>query len=85
MKNSIFFNDNSNTFKNALWKSTEFLKEIKVNQKFHFLHLFCAKNALAQLFKELQTEFKQFLSGEKMKDNFHALTEISEIDLDQIL
>ena len=68
-----------------LMKINRILERNQRESNIHFLHLFCTKNALVQLFKELQTEFKQFLSEEKMKDNFHALTEISEIELDEIL
>ena len=82
MKKSIFFNDYSKTFKNVEKKINKIIERIQQESNTHLLPLFSAKKDLIQLFNELKEEFQQFLSEDKMKDNFPALTEISEIELD---
>jgi len=82
MKKSIFFNDYSKTFKNIEDKINEIIEKIQKESNTHLIPLLTAKKDLIQLFTELKSEFQQFLSEDKMKDNFPALAEISEIDLD---
>lgn len=82
MKKSIFFNDYSKTFKNIEDKINEIVEKIQKESNTHLIPLLSAKKDLIQLFTELKSEFQQFLSEDKMKDNFPALAEISEIDLD---
>ena len=82
MKKSIFFNDYSKTFKNVQNKINEIIEKIQNDSNTHLIPLLTAKKDLIKLFNELKSEFKEFLSEEKMKENFPSLNDISEIDLD---
>ena len=83
MKKSIFFNDYSKTFKSVENKINQIIEKIQKDSNTHLIPLLSGKNELIQLFNELKAEFKDFLSEDKIKENFPALTEISEIDLDE--
>ena len=82
MKKSIFFNDYSKTFKNVERKINEIIDKIQEESNTHLIPLLTAKNDLIKLFNELKIEFKHFISEEKMKKNFPALSDLSEIDVD---
>ena len=82
MKKSIFFNDFSKTFKNVENKINKIIEKIQEESNTHLIPLLTAKNDLNKLFNELKLEFKQFLSDEKMKENFPALNDFSEINVD---
>ena len=83
MKKSIFFNDFSKTFKNVENKINKIIEKIQEESNTHLIPLLTAKNDLNKLFNELKLEFKQFLSDEKMKENFPALNDFSEINVDE--
>ena len=83
MRKSIFFNDYSKTFKNVERKIHEIREKILNESNTHLIPLLSAKKDLIRLFSELRTEFRHFLSEDKMRKHFPALNEISEINLDE--
>lgn len=83
MKKSIFFNDYSKTFKNVEKKINEILDKIQNQTNTHLIPLLTAKKDLVRLFNELKLEFRDFMSEEKIRKNFPALSEINEYDLDE--
>ena len=83
MKKSIFFNDYSKTFKNVEKKINEIIDKIQNQTNTHLIPLLTAKKDLLKLFNELKSEFKNFMSEEKIRKNFPALSEINEYDLDE--
>ena len=83
MRKSIFFNDYSKTFKNVERKINEIREKILNESNTHLIPLLSAKKDLIRLFSELRTEFRHFLSEDKMRKHFPALNEISEINLDE--
>lgn len=83
MKKSIFFNDYSKTFKNVENKIYEIIDKIQSQTTTHLIPLLTAKKDLIKLFNELKLEFSEFMSEDKIKKNFPALSEINEYDLDE--
>ena len=83
MKKSIFFNDYSKTFKNVENKIYEIIDKIQNQTTTHLIPLLTAKKDLIKLFNELKLEFSEFMSEDKIKKNFPALSEINEYDLDE--
>ena len=78
MKKSIFFNDYSKTFKKVQQKINEIIERIQKESNTHLIPLLTAKNDLMKLFNELKIEFKNFISEEKMEQNFPILKEIND-------
>jgi len=83
MKRSIFFNDYSKTFKNVEKKINEIIDKIQNQTTTHLIPLLTAKKDLLKLFNELKLEFREFMTEEKIRKNFPALSEINEYDLDE--
>ena len=64
-------------------KINEIIDKIQNQTTTHLIPLLTAKKDLLKLFNELKLEFREFMSEEKIRKNFLALSEINEYDLDE--